>query len=76
MKSKTPNKILLPLVLTLGAISAFGVAILMATGDVQKIIKFSGDLEEMVFTVFAIFLGILSIAATISTLHENKNKTP
>ena len=40
----------------------------MVTGDFQKVVKFRGVGEEMVFTLFVVINGLISLGMTISTL--------
>jgi hypothetical protein len=40
----------------------------MISGDFQKIVKFRGVGEEMVFTLFVIMIGIISLGITVSTV--------
>jgi hypothetical protein len=40
----------------------------MVAGDLQKIVKFRGVGEEMVFTLFAIMIGIISLGLTVSSV--------
>ena len=40
----------------------------MITGDFQKIVHFRGVGEEMVFTLFAMVIGLISLGMTISCL--------
>ena len=54
------------MVFALGTILAFTIVALMATGDLEKVIRFEGVLEEMVFTLFAAMLGLILLGSTIS----------
>jgi hypothetical protein len=40
----------------------------MISGDFQKIVEFRGVGEEMVFTLFAIMIGIISLGLTVSSV--------
>jgi hypothetical protein len=53
---------------TLGTIVCAMVVNWMVTGDFQKVVKFRGVGEEMVFTLFVIVIGLISLGMTISTL--------
>ena len=53
---------------TLGTIVCVMIVNWMIMGDFQKIVKFRGGGEEMVFTLFVATIGILSLALTISSL--------
>ena len=53
---------------TLGTIVCVMVVNWMIMGDFQKIVKFRGVGEEMVFTLFVAMIGILSLALTISSV--------
>jgi hypothetical protein len=39
---------------------------MMIVGDLQKIVKFRGVGEEMVFTLFATMIGVIMLALTVS----------
>ena len=54
------------MVFALGTILSFTIVALMATGDLEKVIRFEGVLEEMVFTLFAAMLGLILLGSTIS----------
>jgi hypothetical protein len=53
---------------SLGTIVAAMVVQAMIAGDLQKIVKFRGVGEEMVFTLFATMIGVISLGLTISTV--------
>ena len=53
---------------SLGTIISAGVVQMMIVGDFQQIVKFRGVGEEMVFTLFATMIGIISLGLTISTV--------
>ena len=53
---------------SLGTIISAMVVEGMIAGDFQKIVKFRGVGEEMVFTLFAIMIGIISLGITVSTV--------
>jgi hypothetical protein len=53
---------------SLGTIVAAMVVQAMVAGDLQKTIKFQGVGEEMVFTLFAIMIGIISLGLTVSAV--------
>ena len=53
---------------SLGTIISAMVVQAMVAGDFQKIVKFRGVGEEMVFTLFAIMIGIISLGITVSTV--------
>jgi hypothetical protein len=74
MKSKTHKKLWPILGGILGAIASFGVVFLMFTGNFQERVKFSGTLEEMVFTAFAIMIGVISLASSIAHAFEKEVK--
>ena len=40
----------------------------MIAGDFQKIVKFRGIGEEIVFTLFVIVIGAISLGLTVSTV--------
>ena len=52
----------------LGAVLSFFVTVLMVTGDFQEVVHFSGVGEEIVFTIFVLALGIISLGMSISCL--------
>ena len=52
---------------SLGTIVAAMVVQAMIAGDLQKIVKFQGVGEEMVFTLFAIMIGIISLGLTVTS---------
>ena len=51
---------------SLGTILSVMVVQMMIVGDLQKIVKFQGVGEEMVFTLFAIMIGVISLVLTVS----------
>ena len=51
---------------SLGTILSVMVVQMMIVGDLQKIVKFQGAGEEMVFTLFAIMIGVISLVLTVS----------
>ena len=53
---------------SLGTIVAAMVVQAMVAGDLQKIVEFRGVGEEMVFTLFAIMIGIISLGLTVSSV--------
>ena len=53
---------------TLGTIVCAMVVSWMVTGDFQKIVKFRGVGEEMVFTLFVAMIGVISLALTVSSI--------
>jgi len=53
---------------SLGTIICAMVVESMISGDFQKIVKFRGVGEEMVFTLFVIMIGIISLGITVSTV--------
>ena len=53
---------------TLGTIVCAMIVNWMVTGEFQKIVKFAGVGEEMVFTLFVAMIGIISLALTVSTI--------
>ena len=68
MKTK-PNLRFKPALLgTFGAIISFIAVVLMATGDLQKIIPFNGSFEEGIFTLFVVLIGVGSSIMAISSL--------
>ena len=40
----------------------------MVSGDLQKIVKFRGVGEEMVFTLFAVMIGVISLGLTVTSV--------
>jgi integral membrane sensor domain MASE1 len=66
MRKHITKKFWMTMAFALGTILAFTIAVLMVTGDMEKVIRFEGVLEEMVFTLFASMLGIILLGATIS----------
>lgn len=53
---------------TLGTIVCVMIVNWMIMGDFQKIVKFRGVGEEMVFTLFVAAIGIMSLAMVISSV--------
>lgn len=53
---------------SLGTIAAAMVVQAMVAGDLQKTIKFQGVGEEMVFTLFAIMIGIISLGLAVTSV--------
>jgi hypothetical protein len=53
---------------TLGTITCAMIVNWMVTGDFQRVVRFRGVEEEMVFTLFVLMIGVISLALTISTL--------
>jgi hypothetical protein len=53
---------------SLGTIVAAMVVQAMIAGDLQKIVKFQGVGEEMVFTLFAIMIGIISLGLAVTSV--------
>lgn len=53
---------------TLGTIVCAMIINWMIMGEFQKIVKFAGVGEEMVFTLFVAMIGIISLALTVSTI--------
>lgn len=53
---------------TLGTIVCAMVVNWMITGDFQKVVRFRGVGEEMVFTAFVVIIGLISLGMTISTV--------
>lgn len=53
---------------SLGAIAAAGVVQMMIVGDFQQIVKFRGVGEEMVFTLFAVMIGVISLGLTVTSV--------
>jgi hypothetical protein len=51
---------------SLGTILSVMVVQMMIVGDLQKIVKFRGVGEEMVFTLFATMIGVIMLALTVS----------
>ena len=52
---------------SLGTILSVMVVQMMIVGDLQKIVKFQGAGEEMVFTLFAIMIGVISLGLTVTS---------
>ena len=42
----------------------------MVSGDLQKIVKFRGVGEEMIFTLFVLIIGAICLGLTVSTITE------
>jgi hypothetical protein len=42
----------------------------MVSGDLQKIVKFRGVGEEMIFTLFVLMIGAIFLGLTVSTIAE------
>jgi hypothetical protein len=42
----------------------------MVSGDLQKIVKFRGVGEEMIFTLFVLMIGAICLGLTVSTIAE------
>lgn len=42
----------------------------MVSGDLQKIIKFRGVGEEMIFTLFVLIIGAICLGLAVSTITE------
>jgi hypothetical protein len=55
---------------SLGVIISNTVVLLMLTGDLQRVVPFAGVTEEMVFTLFVVIIGFLSLAGSISCAIE------
>ena len=53
---------------SLGTILSVMVVQMMIVGDFQQIVKFRGVGEEMVFTLFATMIGVISLGLTISAV--------
>jgi hypothetical protein len=53
---------------SLGAIVSAMVVQAMIAGDFQKIVEFRGVGEEMVFTLFAIMIGIISLGLAVTAV--------
>ena len=53
---------------TLGTIVCVMIVNWMIMGDFQKIVKFRGVGEEMVFTLFVAAIGIMSLAMVVSSV--------
>lgn len=70
MKKYTSKKFMGVFMGALGAIASNTVAILMITGDFQKSVHFSGIGEEMVFALFVLIIGMISLAGSISCAIE------
>ena len=57
---------------SLGTILSSMVVQMMIVGDFQKIVKFRGVGEEMVFTLFAIMIGVIMLGLTVSTVTRRR----
>ena len=53
---------------SLGTILSVMVVQAMIAGDFQKIVGFQGVGEEMVFTLFTIMIGIISLGLTVTSV--------
>lgn len=42
----------------------------MISGELQKIVKFRGVGEEMIFTLFVLIIGAICLGLTVSTITE------
>ena len=42
----------------------------MVSGDLQKIVKFRGVGEEMIFTLFVLIIGAICLGLAVSTITE------
>lgn len=42
----------------------------MVSGELQKIVKFRGVGEEMIFTLFVLIIGAICLGLTVSTITE------
>ena len=42
----------------------------MVSGDLQKIVKFRGVGEEMIFTLFVLIIGAICLGLAVSTIIE------
>ena len=42
----------------------------MISGELQKIVKFRGVGEEMIFTLFVLMIGAICLGLTVSTIIE------
>jgi hypothetical protein len=42
----------------------------MVSGDLQKIVKFRGVGEEMIFTLFVLMIGAICLGLAVSTITE------
>jgi hypothetical protein len=57
---------------SLGTILSSMVVQMMIVGDFQKIVRFRGVGEEMVFTLFAIMIGVIMLGLTVSTVTRRR----
>jgi hypothetical protein len=55
---------------SLGTILCIIVVQSMVSGDLQKIVKFRGVGEEMIFTLFVLMIGAICLGLTVSTIAE------
>jgi H+/Cl- antiporter ClcA len=69
-KIKSPKTIWPFLGGILGALLSFYIVSLMVEGILQEHVKFSGPIEEMIFTLFAIVIGIISLSFSASSFFE------
>ena len=53
---------------SLGTIISAGVVQMMIVGDFQQIVKFRGVGEEMVFTLFVVMIGVISLGLTVTSV--------
>ena len=53
---------------SLGTILCIIVVQSMVSGDLQKIVKFRGVGEEMIFTLFVLMIGAICLILTVSTV--------
>ena len=53
---------------SLGTILSVMVVQMMIVGDFQKIVGFQGVGEEIVFTLFTIMIGIISLGLTVTSV--------
>ena len=70
MKKYSNRKFMGVFIGALGALASIVVVVLMLTGDFQKAVPFAGVTEEMVFTLFVMVIGILSLAVSIDCAIE------
>ena len=66
MKKHLNNQFRTAFLGSLGTILSVMVVQMMIVGDLQKIVKFQGVGEEMVFTLFATMIGVISLGLTVS----------
>ena len=55
---------------SLGTILSAMVVQMMIVGDLQKIVKFQGVGEEMIFTLFVLIIGAICLGLAVSTITE------